>query len=129
MAIVYGLVDPRDNNLFYIGITTGFLDYRLKYHMRETRITSAAPLFSVQKKMLIEEITKCGKSVLLVPLLRCHNYFGREAEYQAYMFFTMLGFNLLQSSTGFNWLGHRGQREHSRLLPKQKYPKKKNTTI
>lgn len=58
--VIYALVNPIDNRVFYIGCTKSKPEQRLNSHMREKAIT--------YKKYIISEIKKINKIPLIIVL-------------------------------------------------------------
>jgi hypothetical protein len=65
-AIIYALVNPIDDSIFYVGSTRGSLAAALRRHIRpNTRI------FNRDKAKVISAIQKKGKQPLIAELQRC----------------------------------------------------------
>lgn len=70
-ALIYKLIDPRDNSIFYIGQTYWALNARLNGHLNEQTPS--------KKKLKLQEIKQAGMKPIIEPIERLQlNWFEKE---------------------------------------------------
>lgn len=95
---VYKLVDPRSNEVFYIGCTKKLLSQRLREHMRKEK-PSGRSSRSMQRWALINDLIASGMKPKIKLLKIGPAKLLRSEELRYYNLYKKMGFNLLQYPT------------------------------
>lgn len=95
MVTVYVLVDPRNNNPFYVGSTVNPKS-RLASHWRGHEGTK-------EKRAIIKEIYHSGLKLQLLPILVCSKKAAHKCETHIYNLLTIEGYNLTNDSVRIDY--------------------------
>ncbi len=100
---IYALIDPRNNNVFYIGATRQALHTRLQGHLFKLSGKSKNNSLSDQRKETIFSILKSKKQVIIKLLEVTDSNSVRMLEESYYYKYFNLGHKLLQSANHFSY--------------------------
>lgn len=116
-AKIYGLVDPRNDSIFYVGVTINKLKDRLSNHLTKPQSIPYSG-FVMQRYKLIKEISKSGNKTQILHLADVPKDNIDHCEKFYYMALLNQGYNLIQADYQFCY-------SKKRLKPKSTNTKKK----
>lgn len=98
MVKIYALINPFNNEPFYVGRTES-LDYRITMHssdfMRRVN-TSRTPTYSIKRDAIIKSIRDAGLKLNSIVLIVCPKKAAPICEQYIYDLLTKNGYELLQ---------------------------------
>jgi hypothetical protein len=110
MVSIYCLVDPRNNQPFYVGATRNKLNIRLCGHLNTAKETIKynnpynQDKTALNKALLIFDIMRtAGKRPRIIKLLSVQSIEANHYEEFFYSMFLTQGFRLLQQPTAFSY--------------------------
>lgn len=86
MVTIYALINPFNNEPFYVGSTVNPKS-RLTTHYLCNEGT-------IEKRQLIKEIKRCGKAMMLLPLIVCTEKVSAKCEVHVYQLLVSNGYVL-----------------------------------
>jgi len=100
---IYALLNPIDNNVFYVGATSSELKVRLSAHCSPYCYIDTRPTFGKKKADYIFNLKEYNKAPEII-LLEEVNFedVDRTEEFYYYLF-KSYGFTLIQDSKSFNY--------------------------
>jgi hypothetical protein len=110
-ASIYGLLNPKDNSVFYIGVTIGKLNNRLSEHCSEKGYSVVSGK-TADKEALIKELKKEGYRPSIFLIEEVDIFESERAERDAYLKYKRMGYVLIQSEKQFNCY-----KKHSAIRP------------
>jgi len=99
---IYVLIDPRNNNIFYVGATTSPLKTRLTQHYSVGRSYKCGEIIN-RRRDLLDEIRESGFSPTIQMIAETTIDRADEYESKFYYLYKQLGYDMIQSEKGFTY--------------------------
>ncbi len=114
---VYLLIDPRNYTPFYVGLTSGRLDYRLNNHLMYLSERESAEICTLKKNRLIKDILKSGNTVIILEIATVMESDAAYYEEFFYNRLTQMGYELHQSVKRFKRWVFKGEKKYFKIYP------------
>ena len=101
MVIIYVLVNPLDNQPFYVGSTQGTLKDRMSMHLTNLFFTFKMSESVRRKVAIILGIQYAGMQPIIKPIFYCSKDVATNCEKAAYHLLLSKGYELHQLSNRF----------------------------
>lgn len=104
---IYCLIDPRNDELYYIGITYRKLNIRLSSHIghanSDRHMRGYDNGFICKRHEIVYQLKEIGLKPIIKALFVVDAENAEDCEWLLYKHYKSLGFNLIQSEYRFNY--------------------------